>query len=165
MFIVYLPNYLIVHFYLKKKTFCNILHISLHITMMILRLITLLVVLCCCNHGILVHAFQCNIQGVCVDSNVIGYYESSDIAHCKNYCRDVSECTWYLYHQDAQNCILYSECSKIVTRKSSYDIQCFFCILNQRECEIDPSLQCNIRHSVLKYYEKRLQFWEVLLKA
>ena len=135
----------------KRKINSNLIllvdGIYIHITMLIFRLISLVMVLFFCNHEI-IHALQCNIQGTCVDSNVIGYYESPDIADCKTYCTDVSECTWYLYDQDAERCILYSECSKIEV-KSKF-IRCYHCALNQKECDIDPSLQCNLRHSVLK---------------
>ena len=151
MFIVYLILCTI-SFANKRKINSNLILLLVDgiyiFTMLIFKLISLVVVLCGSNHGI-VHALQCNIQGACVDSNVIGYYESPDIAQCKTYCKDVSECTWYLYDQEAEKCILYSECSKI-TAKSKF-IQCYYnCVLNQKECDIDPSLQCNLRHSVLK---------------
>mgnify|MGYP001215804501 FL=1 len=83
----------------------------------------------------LVHAQQCNIPGICVNSEVIEVINDiSEYEVCLEECKQLQECQWMSFYPNGLLCELFKTCPEID------ETICHNCISSQKSCGDDDHL-------------------------
>jgi len=79
----------------------------------------------------LASAQECNIHGICIDSDLLDFTNATSGTECLQDCKDFSGCEWYSFNQGSEyTCALLANCNELSTE------DCDNCESGQVDCNL-----------------------------
>ena len=85
-------------------------------------------------HSSMAYERECDIIGSCINSPILDVISTVSKQQCRDHCKDMVECAWYVLNQEDKLCLTFASCPEISTE------HCPTCLTNPEncvECEIE----------------------------